>query len=124
MNPYKISNYFLFAIVAWIQLLFPTVSAASCRVIECDLKLTPEHGAQIALVQLLGVSESRCLDHMVRTNIPDYSGFYCPDERFCGLDLHPESTKELSFLANKSCSLQTKDEEKCSELTVRLAQTG
>ena len=108
----------------WIQLLLPTVFATSCRVIQCDLKLTPEHGAQIALVQLLGVSESRCLDHMVSTNIPDYSGFYCPDEKFCGLDLHPESTKELSFLANKSCSLLTKDEEKCHDLIKALDESG
>ena len=98
-----------------------SVSSHRCHVTACGLKLTPEHGAQIAMIQEIGITESDCLRHF--TNV-DISGFYCPDERFCGRDLITEYTKELKFLVNKSCSVFAKSEKSCQSLISDLIKSG
>ena len=99
-------------------------SDVSCRVTKCDLHVTPEHGAQIALTQYFGVTETSCLQRLSMMSIPDYSGFYCADEKFCGLDLHLENTKELNFLSNKSCSVFVKSDDYCPAFAEKLISSG
>ena len=95
-----------------------------CQVTECDLKLTPEHGAQISMVQQLGVTEADCLRRLKRIALSDYSGLYCPIEELCGLDLKPEYTKALKFLSNATCIVLAKDESTCEDLEKDLIKSG
>ena len=83
--------------------------------------MTPEHEAQIAMFQEIGITENDCLQHF--TNV-DRSGFYSPDETFCGRDLTPQYTKELKFLVNKRCSVFAKSEKSCQSLISDLIKSG
>ena len=118
----KIYSNFVDLYACWILWsLKSSVSSHRCQVTVCDLKMTPEHGTRIAMIQEIEITESDCLRHF--TNV-DLSGFYCPDESFCGLDLTPEYTKELKFLVNESCSVFTKNEKSCQSLISALIKSG
>ena len=70
-----------------------------CRVEQCDVKLTPEHATQISHIVEMGITEQQCLNKLPEINLSQYSAVYCPEEQLCGIDLHPEKTKALKFLA-------------------------
>ena len=95
-----------------------------CHVTTCELKMTPEHAAQVAMVQHMGVTEADCVNRVAMINSLDYSGVFCPQDKFCGLDLEPNFTNEMRLLANKSCSVFVKYEEYCQDLTRLLRSSG
>ena len=102
----------------------PAIVHSKCQKSKCDLFLTPEHGTHIATILDSGIDEAKCFSHLTMIGIPDYTGFYCPDERLCGMDLRPEFTKELKFLSNKSCSVVVQNEKYCRSFAKTLSQSG
>ena len=95
-----------------------------CRVVKCDITLTPEHGSQIAWIQELGLTEASCIERIAAMSLPEYAGFFCPDEYLCGLNLNAEHTKTLKPVQNKSCSIFVKNENGCEDISTRITKSG
>ena len=95
-----------------------------CRVEQCEVKLTPEHVTQISMIVEMGINEQQCLNKLREINLSQYSAVYCPEEHLCGLDLHPETTKALKFLANQTCVTFAKEQTQCKDVEKQLAIAG
>ena len=76
-----------------------------CKIVTCGFKLTAEHSAQIAINQYLGSNEANCVSRLRDIDVDDLVAVYCPDEPFCGIDLHPEYTKQLKPIPQANCSV-------------------
>ena len=123
----------LFYLVAFnilsIVVLIPEIETFSkngvdCYLVKCDVKITPQHSAQISFIQEMGINENDCLRKLSSSNIPEMSAVYCEELRFCGLDLEPEHTQDLKALSNKSCSLFSKSLNECEKLGAQIAKSG
>ena len=99
-------------------------NGVDCYLVKCDFKITPQHSAQISLVQELGITENDCLRKLSSSNIPEMSSVYCEDLKFCGLDLKPDQTQDLKPLSNKSCSLFSKSLNECEKLENQIVKSG
>ena len=88
-----------------------------CRVVKCDITLTPEHGSQIAWIQELGLTEASCIERIAAMSLPEYAGFFCPGENLCGLNLNPEHTKALKPVQNKSSWIYAKNENEWEDIS-------
>ena len=117
----------LVVLVIWLKfvvLLLMSHKSTGCRVEQCGVKLTPEHVTQISMIVKMGITEQQCLNKLREINLSQYSAVYCPEEQLCGLDLHPEKTKALKFLANQTCILFAKEEEGCVHTEKQLFLSG
>ena len=95
-----------------------------CKVVTCGFKLTAEHSAQIAINQYLGNNEANCLSRLRDIDVDDLVATYCPDEPFCGIDLHPEYTKQLNPIPQANCSVFAKSYLACEQLHDTLLTSG
>ena len=118
----------LFFIAIQVAILLESLASINykyhCHVTECDMKVTPEHAAQIAMIQQLGITDADCLRHFERVKLDDYLAVFCPYEMFCGLDLLPKNTKELKHLSNKTCSIFSKATQNCAYFVSILRSLG
>ena len=96
----------------------------TCRVEQCEVKLTPEHVAQISMILKLGITEEQCLKKLLAINLPQFSAVYCPEEQICGLDIQPEKTKALRFLANQTCITFAMERGQCKDVEKQLSLSG
>ena len=95
-----------------------------CKAVTCGFKLTAEHSAQISTYQYLGSNEAKCVSLLRDINVHDLVATYCPDEKFCGIDLNPEYTKKLNPFLMANCSVFAKSHLVCETLHDTLLISG
>ena len=95
-----------------------------CKAVTCGFKLTAEHSAQISTYQYLGSNEAKCVSLLRDINVDDLVAVYCPDEKFCGIDLNPEYTKKLNPFLMANCSVFAKSHSVCETLHDTLLISG
>ena len=120
---YKVAFNIIFIVVSIPEIEAFNKNGVDCYLVKCDIKITPQHSAQISFTQEMGINENDCL-RKLSSNIPEMSAVYCEELRFCGLDLEPEHTRDLKALSNKSCSLFSKSLTECEKLEDQIVKSG
>ena len=90
----------------------------------CNFYLTSEHSLQISTTRIFGVTKDDCINMLATSDSDVDYAIYCQNEAFCGRELMPNKTTEMSVSEEKNCWAFAREIEQCDDLEGQLLISG